>query len=305
MPQSWKLVIHGGAGVITRKNLKAGMERAILRELTRALQAGAAVLKAGGAALDAAEAAVCAMEDSELFNAGRGSVFNAAGEHEMEASVMDGSRLTCGSVFLTRSLRNPVRAARLVMEKTPHVALDGPAAEKLAIAHGLALEGPEYFHTERRWKALEKVRALEAGSPLREEDRHGTVGAVARDVYGHIAAATSTGGTTSKMKGRIGDTPVIGASTWADDASCGVSTTGQGEFFIRLATARDMAALVEYKGMSASEAAREVIGKLGKLGGNGGLIGIDRNGDIAMEFNSEGMYRGYATADGHETLIFR
>lgn len=301
----YKLVIHGGAGTIRKSRMTADMEETIHAALREALAAGKSVLEKNGSAMDAVEAAVVSMEDCQHFNAGKGSVFHAEEAHEMEAAVMDGSSLACGTVMMIRSVRNPIRAARLVMEHTPHVSLSGSSAESLAIAHGLPVETPEYFFTERRWKSLQKVKSLKDPDEVEEEDRHGTVGAVALDRQGNIAAATSTGGTTNKMAGRIGDTPIIGASTWADNRICGISTTGQGEFFIRLAAARDIAALVEYKGLSIEEAARTVIGKMGKLGGNGGCIGIDRSGSIAMVFNSEGMYRGYAMPGDVKTFLYK
>jgi beta-aspartyl-peptidase (threonine type) len=281
------------------------MEQAIHQALTASLEAGSRILAAGGSALDAVEAAVVSMEDCEHFNAGKGSVFTAEGKHEMEASIMDGRDLACGTVMMIRSLKNPVRAARLVMERTSHVSISGKKAEALAIGHGLPVEDASYFFTDRRWQALQKVMALKDPDEIREEDRHGTVGAVAMDVYGNIATATSTGGTTNKMAGRIGDTPIIGAATWADNRTCGVSTTGQGEYFMRLAAARDIAALVEYKGLTVEEAARIVIfDKMGAMGGNGGVIGIDRLGNIAMVFNSEGMYRGSADAGSMQTFLY-
>jgi beta-aspartyl-peptidase (threonine type) len=300
----YKLVIHGGAGTISRARVTADMEKKIHAALRDALEAGRHILSAGGSALDAVEAAVRNMEDCEHFNAGKGSVYTSDERHELEASIMDGRTLDCGTVMMISSLRNPVSAARLVMERTPHVSLSGEAAEALGSKYGLASEPPAYFHTDRRWKALQKVKALTDMSQIEEEDRHGTVGAVAMDVHGHIATATSTGGTTNKMAGRIGDTPIIGAATWADDRTCGVSTTGQGEYFMRLATARDIAALVEYRNMDIESAARTAIEKMGRLGGNGGVVGIDKNGNIAMVFNSEGMYRGFADAGEMQTYLY-
>ena len=281
------------------------MEATMHTALRASLESGQSILAAGGSAMDAVEAAVVSMEDCQHFNAGRGSVFTADECHEMEASIMDGRNLKCGSVMMINSLKNPIRAARLMMEKTPHVSLSGMPAEKLATQLGLEVQPPSYFHTDRRWKALQKVKAISNQVEIEEEDKHGTVGAVAMDTHGNIATATSTGGTTNKLPGRIGDTPMIGAGTWADNQSCGVSTTGQGEYFMRLAAARDIAALIEYKGLSIEEAAKIVIHeKLGLLGGNGGIVGIDHMCNVAMVFNSEGMYRGWADVDNTHTSIY-
>jgi len=261
----------------------------VLRE---ALSTGYDLLKSGRGSLDAVIAAVMVLEDSPLFNAGRGSCFNADGEIEMDASVMEGERLRAGAVAVVRRIRNPVLAARLVMEKTRHVLLAGDGAEKLARRHGLPLERPEYFHTALRRSALQR----------KLKNHHGTVGAVALDRHGNLAAATSTGGYTGKLPGRIGDSPLIGAGTYADNRACAVSGTGLGEAFIRAAVAYDTAARMRYRGESLASAARAALRNVARLGGDGGLIAVDRRGNVAMPFNSEGMYRGSIDRRGRTTI---
>lgn len=267
------LAIHGGAGVM-RRDKPGEQQRSVLR---RALEAA----YEQKTALDAVTAAIVVMEDSPLFNAGRGSCFNAEGEIEMDASVMEGERLRAGAVAAVRRIRNPVLAARLVMEKTRHVLLAGDGAEKLARRYGLKLESPAYFKTERRLEALRKNL----------KNHHGTVGAVALDREGNLAAATSTGGYTGKLPGRIGDSPIIGAGTYADNRACAVSGTGLGEAFIRAAVAYDVAARMRYRRESLGKAAAAALANVARLGGDGGLIAVDRRGNVAMPFNSEGMYR--------------
>jgi L-asparaginase/beta-aspartyl-peptidase (threonine type) len=249
---------------------------------------GYTILQKGGPALDAVTAAVVALEDCPLFNAGRGAVFNADGEHEMDAAVMDGATLKAGAVAAVRRIRNPVLAARAVMERTPHVLLAGEGAERLAKAHGIALAPREYFFTQERHEALKK----------RLKSHHGTVGAVALDAHGHLAAATSTGGYTGKLPGRIGDSPLVGAGTWAEDATCAVSGTGLGEAFIRAAVAHDIAARMRYFGQPLARASAAALRNVARLGGDGGLVAVDRRGNIAMPFNSEGMYRAAVGGDG-------
>jgi len=272
------IAVHGGAGVMRRDKPGAAHQAA----LKQALEAGYDALRKGQSSLDAVSAAVLVLEDSPLFNAGRGSCFNADGEIEMDASVMDGERLRAGAVAAVRRIRNPVLAARMVMEKTRHVLLTGDGAERLAQKHGLKLEAPAYFHTEKRLDALKKNL----------QNYHGTVGAVALDRDGNLAAATSTGGYTGKLPGRIGDSPLIGAGNYADNRACAVSGTGLGEAFIRAAVAYDVAARMRYRGDSLAAAARAALANVQKLGGDGGLIAVDRRGNVAMPFNSQGMYRG-------------
>jgi len=300
------LAIHGGAGTIERSKMTPGKEREYRSGLERALAAGFEILKRGGSSLDATEAAVRVLEDDPHFNAGRGSVFTSAGTNEMDASIMDGNTLRAGAVGTVQHIKNPVSLARLVMEKSPHVMLDCAGAEAFAKENGMELVDQKYFFTQERWDALQKMKAAEkqrasgAGKSfiITDQDRHGTVGAVALDKDGNLAAATSTGGTTNKMPGRIGDTSVIGAGTYANNKTCAVSCTGDGEYFIRAAAAHDISALMEYRGMKLQEAAQTALNAVKQLGGTGGLIAIDKNGDIALPFNTNGMYRGYVDPDG-------
>ena len=300
------LAIHGGAGTIERSNMTLEKEREYRAGLERALTVGYEILKRGGSSLDATEAAVRVLEDDPRFNAGRGSVFTSAGTNEMDASIMDGKTLKAGAIGSVQHIKNPVSLARLVMEKSPHVMLDCAGAETFAKANGIELVDQKYFFTQERWSALQKIKAAEknrasgAGKSflITDQDRHGTVGAVALDKAGNLAAATSTGGTTNKMPGRIGDTPVIGAGTYANNQTCAVSCTGDGEYFIRTAAAHEVSALMQYRGMKLQEAARTALDTVKQLGGTGGLIAIDRNGEIALPFNTNGMYRGYVDPKG-------
>ena len=264
--------------------------------LQAALTAGHAVLAAGGSALDAVTAAVVVLEDDPLFNAGRGAVFTAAGTQEMDASIMEGRDRRAGAVAGIFGPKNPVLAARAVMEHTPHVLLIGEGALALCRAQGLTFADHAYFHTESRWRALQQTLRTAAGGD--EARRHGTVGAVARDSRGDLAAATSTGGTTGKLPGRVGDSPLIGAGTFADNATGAVSATGHGEFFIRFAVAHEVAARIAHGGQSLPAAARSVIDELGGVGGSGGLVAVGAGGTLALPFNCEGMYRGYVKRDG-------
>jgi len=303
------LVIHGGAGVIERSALSAQDEREVRAALNRALDAGNAVLAKGGSALDAVEAAVVVMEESPHFNAGKGAVFNAEGKHELDASIMDGHTRRAGAIAGVTTVRNPIRLARAVMEHSPHVMLAGLGAEKFADSRPEIQRVPNtWFDTERRRQQLEAAQAKErAGAAIVEKGKYfGTVGAVALDAQGHIAVATSTGGMTNKRWGRVGDSPVIGAGTWADDR-CGVSGTGWGEFYIRNAVAHDICARVAYRGDALAAAADEVINKVvPAAGGDGGVIALDRDGNIAMPFNTTGMYRAWIKPDGSRgTGIFR
>jgi beta-aspartyl-peptidase (threonine type) len=310
----WQLVIHGGAGSISRESLSSEREGQMRETLERALQAGGLVLRAGGSAVAAVQAAIVLLEDSPLFNAGKGAVFNAAGANELDASIMRGSDLQAGAVAGVTRIRNPVLAAYAVMVASPHVLLAGTGAEQFAAEQDIALVDPEYFRTGERWQQLERLRAREKGDDERgfgtldvDDQKLGTVGAVARDMAGHLAAATSTGGMTNKRYGRVGDSPIIGAGTYADDRSCAVSATGHGEYFIRLSIARTICALVEFGGMNLAEAARQVIdGRLDGLGGDGGVIAIDAGGTIVAEFNTAGMYRGWISAVGpRQVRIFK
>ena len=300
------LVIHGGAGTIERSSMTAEKEREYRAGLERALTAGYEILKRGGSSLDATEAAVRVLEDDPRFNAGRGSVFTSAGINEMDASIMDGKTLKAGAVGSVKQIKNPIGLARLIMEKSPHVMLDCAGAEAFAKANGIELVDQKYFFTQERWDALQKVKAAEKHHAsgdgksfiITDQDRHGTVGAVALDQDGNLAAATSTGGTTNKMPGRIGDTPVIGAGTYANNQTCAVSCTGDGEYFIRVAAAHEVSALMQYRGLTLQEAAQTALDTVKKLGGTGGLIAIDKAGQIALPFNTNGMYRGYVDSKG-------
>ena len=297
------LVIHGGAGTIERSNMTPEKEREYRAGLERALKAGYEILNRGGASLDAAEAAVRVLEDDPHFNAGRGSVFTSAGTNEMDAAIMDGRTLAAGAVAAVKHVKNPISLARLVMEKSAHVMMDGEGAEAFAKENGMELVDQKYFFTQDRWEALQKIKAAQKKRTggafiITDQDRHGTVGAVARDKDGNLAAATSTGGTTNKRPGRVGDSPVIGAGTYANNATCAVSATGDGEYFIRASVGHDLSALMEYKGMSLKGAAQAVLDKVAKLGGTGGLVAIDGDGNMALPFNTSGMYRGYVDSNG-------
>lgn len=304
------IAIHGGAGTIRRAELTAERDAALRAGLASALEAGYAVLCAGGSALDAVTAAVVTLEDDPLFNAGRGAVFTLDGTQELEAAIMDGSTQAAGTVMGVKVAKNPVKLARRVMEATPHVTLGFAAADAFAQAQGLECVPMDYYFTEARWQALqlEKARLAAGGRPdeAPEDRKHGTVGAVALDGAGRLAAATSTGGMTAKWAGRIGDTPIIGAGTWAD-ARCAVSCTGHGESFIRAAAAHDIAARISYAGQTAQAAAEALVHQtLTKLGGSGGVIVLDAQGRITMPFNSEGMYRAMLDGQGRrEVAIYR
>ncbi|HVI58173.1 MAG TPA: isoaspartyl peptidase/L-asparaginase [Luteimonas sp.] len=305
------LAIHGGAGVIERERLGADDERAIRADLDAALDAGHAVLARGGGALDAVEAAVRALEDSPRFNAGHGAVYDADGRHELDASLMEGHTRRAGAVAGVTTVRNPVSLARAVMAHSPHVLLVGAGAEAFADTRAEIARVPNaWFDTDHRRRELEQAQARERADAEVVVDLKGryfgTVGAVALDARGHLAAATSTGGMTNKRWGRVGDTPLVGAGTWADDR-CAVSGTGWGEFFIRCAVAHDIAARMAYRGDSLADAAGAVVMQaVPRLGGDGGAIAVDRDGNIAMPFNTAGMYRGWIRPDGSRgTAIFR
>jgi len=307
------IVIHGGAGKIDRDALTPERERLYHATLEQSLRAGHAILARGGSALDAVEAAIVVMEDAPVFNAGKGSVFTAEGKNELDASIMNGRALQAGAVGGVTTVKNPIRAARAVMEKSPHVLFTNKGAEKFAADHGLEIVDPKYFFTERRWKQIQKWRKQQEAKPqaAAEPDRHadyfGTVGCVALDAQGNLAAGTSTGGMTGKRFGRIGDSPIIGAGTYADNRTAGISCTGHGEYFIRHAVAHDIPARIAYKQESLAKAARDVVQTVLKpAGGSGGIIGIDADGNVVMEFNTPAMSRGYIDRDGKtKTAIFK
>lgn len=314
-----RFVIHGGAGTILRGEMSPDREKEYRTKMAEALMTGYDILKKGGAGLDAVEAAIRILEDSPLFNAGKGAVFTSAGTNELDASIMDGKTLKAGAVASLKHIKNPISLARLVMEKSKHVMMVGDGAETFARQQGIKLVPESYFYTESRWKALQREKAAEeeknkAPKDKKQEKQHaegfahkyGTVGAVALDQGGNLAAGTSTGGMTNKRFGRVGDSPIIGAGTYANNRTCGVSATGDGEYFIRSVVAHDLSALLEYRGLSLKEAADMVIEKVGKLGGEGGLIAVDKGGNIAMSFNTPGMYRGRVNADGQPVVeIYR
>ena len=314
MPE-FGIVIHGGAGTILKDKMTPELEKAYQEGLIESLTAGYQVLAAGGAGLDAVQKAVNVMEDSPLFNAGKGAVFTHEGTNEQDAAIMDGQTLKAGAVAGVGHIKNPIDLARLVMEQLPHVLLAREGAEEFARSQGMEMMPAEYFFTERRWQQLQEAKAKERSrvaeeSPERTPDREGhsgTVGAVALDQEGNLAAATSTGGMSNCRYGRIGDSPIIGAGTYANNRTCAISTTGHGEFFMRAVTAYDISAMIEYSGLSLLEAAEVAIfTKLAALGGTGGLIAIDRNGSIALPFNTPGMYRGHYLASGRpETGIYK
>lgn len=310
------LVIHGGAGSVQRGSLSAETEKAYTEGLQRALAVGYNILVRNGSALDAVEAAVSVLEDDSMFNAGKGAVFTSEGKNELDASIMDGKTLKAGAVAGVTTVRNPVAAARKVMEQSAHVLMAGKGAEKFAEEQGCSMVPPFYFYTERSWKALQKVKAQEAekqelkkkksslNQPGNHDWKYGTVGAVALDAAGNLAAATSTGGMTNKRFGRIGDSPIIGAGTYADNNTCAVSCTGWGEYFIRLSIAKSISDRIELKGMPIDSAASEMIfTRLAGLGGDGGLIGVDKNGNIAMPFNTNGMFRAYIKSNGEKQVL--
>ncbi|MET1113238.1 MAG: isoaspartyl peptidase/L-asparaginase [Allosphingosinicella sp.] len=299
----WKLVIHGGAGVIERGQSTPGQEQEIRASLDRALAAGEAVLATGGSALDAVERAACILEDDPHFNAGRGAVFTYQGTNELDAAVMDGRSRDAGAVTGVSATKNPVSLARAVMEHSPHVFLSREGADQFSREQGLEQVGPEWFATPERRRQLEVMRSDDSHY-FDEELKYGTVGAVAVDVHGHVAAATSTGGLTGKRWGRIGDTPLIGAGTYADDRSGAVSATGAGEYFIRAAVAHEICARMRMLGESATVAADKVIADVGSLGGSGGVILVTPQGDAGWAFNTPGMYRGMASAEGRRVAFY-
>lgn len=309
------LVMHGGAGTILKKNMTPEKEVAYRETMTKALQTGYDALKSGKSSLDAVEVAIHVLEDSPLFNAGKGAVFTHEGKNELDAAIMDGKSLKAGAIAGVTVIRNPISAARAVMEKSEHVMMAGKGAEDFAKQAGLTLVDPSYFYTEERWKGLQQALKQDSMKTVLDHDKKaqrlgtlnpdfkfGTVGAVALDKAGNLAAGTSTGGMTNKRFNRIGDAPIIGAGTYANNATAGISGTGWGELYIRTVLAHDLSAMMEYQKLSVQEASKRVIAKMGKLGGDGGLIALDKNGQVAMEFNTAGMYRGTVTEDGKITV---
>ena len=303
------IVIHGGAGAMERGRYTPDEEDAFKAKLTEALDNGYAVLEEGGSSLDAIEATIVILEDSPFFNAGKGAVFTRDGTNELDASIMDGATKNAGAIAGVTSIKNPIRLARAVMEKSRHVMFAREGAETFAREQGLEIVAPDYFYTDRRWNALQE--ALEAEkkndqeTALPVDTKYGTVGAVALDKDGNLAAGTSTGGMTMKSWGRVGDSPIIGAGTYADNKSCAVSSTGHGEFFIRLTIARDICAQVEYGGKSVGEATQDMIhNQLTAMDASGGVIVLGKDGDYAMAFNSKGMFRGVKTASENRVAIY-
>lgn len=297
------IVIHGGAGTIKKENMDPEQEKEITEILEKALQTGYNILEEGGTSLDAVEATIQVMEQSRYFNAGIGAVFTSEGTNELDASIMEGSTNAAGAVAGVSRIKSPISGARAVMEKSPHVMMVGDGAEKFAEQIGLEMVSPDYFFDQSRFDALKRVQEREkeqednrqgALDPFEADSKFGTVGCVALDRNGNIAAGTSTGGMTNKKYGRVGDAPIIGAGTYANNETCGVSATGHGEYFIRNVVAYDIAALMKYKALTVDQAANQIVmEKLVEIGGAGGVIAMDRRGNITMPFNTPGMYRGY------------
>ncbi|MCK0131026.1 isoaspartyl peptidase/L-asparaginase [Flavobacteriaceae bacterium F08102] len=311
-PENFAIVIHGGAGTITKSNMTDERRKAYQEKLQEALDTGYAILARGGNSLEAVQKTINIMEDSPLFNAGKGAVLNSLGKNELDASIMDGKTLNTGAVAGVSGIRNPINAARLVMDSTKHVMLGGKGAEDFARLHGLTFEDASYFITEDRMRQLKRAQDKEKGIETHsvslndrlDEGKFGTVGAVAIDKNGTIAAGTSTGGMTNKKYGRIGDTPIIGAGTYANNLTCGISCTGTGEYFIRTLAAHEASNLIQYKKLPLKDALDNVIKQIGDLGGSGGMIGLDKEANIAWSFNTEGMYRGFKKSDHTQSIEF-
>ena len=303
---NFSIAIHGGAGTLVKGLMTPELEAEYKAALQNALTQGYAVLEKGASALDAVEVAVRLLEDSPLFNAGKGSVFTAEGTHEMDAAIMNGENLKAGAVSLITGIKNPVSLARDIMDKSYHVFLAGEGAMQFAKSNGYTIESPDYFYDEvryKQWQGIKDSDNFQLDHSVKKDGKFGTVGAVACDQKGNIAAATSTGGMTNKKWGRVGDSPMIGAGTYANNNTCAVSCTGSGEYFIRGVVAYDVSCLMEHKGMSVEEASNEVINnRILKIQGDGGLIAIDTKGNIAMPFNTEGMYRACKTSSGKEVI---
>jgi beta-aspartyl-peptidase (threonine type) len=315
--QPFGFVIHGGAGTIERSRMTPEREKAYRDKLSEALLAGFNVLKRGGPCLDAVVAAITLLEDSPLFNAGKGAVFTSEGTNELDSSIMDGRTLKAGAVAGLKHVKNPILLARLVMEQSPHVMMTGDGAEAFARQKGVEMVDPKYFYTEERWQQLQRMKEAEKSPPPKssrvepttaplDEHKFGTVGAVCLDRAGNLGAGTSTGGMTNKRFGRVGDSPIIGAGTYADNETCAVSCTGDGEYFIRSVVAHDISSMMRYARRALERAAADALEKVQKIGGTGGLIAIDRRGNFAMPFNTSGMYRGWIGPEGRpHVLIYR
>ncbi|AMC12129.1 isoaspartyl peptidase [Lutibacter profundi] len=312
-PNSFAIVIHGGAGGIKREYFTKEQQEAYTQKLHEALDAGYKVLENGGISLNAVEAAINVMENSPLFNAGKGAVYNSEGNQEMDAAIMDGKTLNAGAVAGVNHIKNPILAARIVMDSSKHVLLSGKGAEIMAKKYGIEMVDSSYFFTQKRLNQLRKIQGKEKTqldhtaflikNELIDDHKFGTVGAVAIDKNGNIAAGTSTGGMTNKKFGRIGDVPLIGAGTYANNLTCGISATGTGEYFIRTVASHDVSSLIQYKNLSPKEALHTVLfKKIGELGGEGGMILIDKNGDVYWDFNSTGMFRGYKKSTGESKV---
>lgn len=307
------IVIHGGAGTIKKENMTPEQEVTYKEKLQEALNVGYKILEKGGSSLDAVQHTINVMEDSPLFNAGKGAVYNSSGQHELDASIMDGSTLNCGAVAGVKHIKNPINAARIVMDSTRHVMMAGQGAEDFAKLNGIEFVDDKYFHTEKRYNQLLKAQEREKvildhsamnSTELIDDHKYGTVGAVALDKDGNIAAATSTGGMTNKKYGRVGDVPIIGAGTYANNNTCGVSATGTGEYFIRVVATHETSNLMQYKNLSLKESLDNVIKQVGDLGGSGGMVALDKDGNVAWSFNSAGMYRGYKKSNGESIVKF-
>ena len=297
---NYAIVVHGGAGVMSQSAMSEERQAEYKAKLEEALLAGENLLKNGATSTNVVVEVIKIMEDSPLFNAGKGAVFTSIGENELDASIMEGKKLNAGAVAGVKDIKNPIEAARAVMENSDHVLLSGKGASEFARQQGLEMVKNKYFHTKSRYESLKRLQKQEKQrSPA---DKTGTVGCVALDIHGNLCAGTSTGGMTNKKYGRIGDSPIIGAGNYANNNTCAVSCTGHGEYFIRLGFARDISALMEYKKMSVDEACAEEIRKLGKLGGTGGVIALDKMGNVAMKFNTSGMFRGYIKSSGEKEI---
>ena len=309
--RTFGIVIHGGAGTILKENMSDEMEKAYIEKLTEAITSGHAILKAGGTSQDAIEKTIRVMENSPLFNSGKGAVLTENESIALDASFMDGKTLNSGAIAGVKHIKNPISAAIKVMHNSPHVLLSGTGADRFAVEQNLDTVPESYFITDRRLRDLKRVQQLETDKKITlnsseqlyfKNQRYGTVGCVALDLNGNLAAGTSTGGMTNKKWGRIGDAPIIGAGTYANNLSCGVSATGWGEFFIRSVVAHDIAALVEYKKLSVKDASKQVLQKVEDLGGDGGVVVMDTHGNVAMEFNTPGMYRAHMNSEGKLTV---
>lgn len=318
--KKYVLVIHGGAGTITKAKMTPEKEASYVAALTEALKTGYQTLQSGKTSLDAVEATIHVLENSPLFNAGKGAVFTHDGRNELDAAIMNGKTLEAGAVAGVTTIKNPISAARAVMEKSEHVMMVGHGAEQFAKEAGIEIVDPKYFWTKERWEGLQQAIKEDSAKAVLDHDqkttsrlgavnrdyKFGTVGCVALDKAGNLAAGTSTGGMTNKKYGRVGDAPIIGAGTYCNNATAGISCTGWGEFYIRNVVAKSISDLMEYKGLGVAEASKIVLDKVGKMGGDGGLIALDKKGNIAMPFNTEGMYRGAVTADGKiEVQIYK